>query len=60
VITAYYPERAAVEFSCQRSLGGARGCGFIGQQSILGGLAKVQWKVDWALRWYVLDVDYEL
>jgi lysyl-tRNA synthetase class 1 len=26
----------------------------------LGGNAKVQWKVDWALRWYVLGVDYEL
>ena len=27
---------------------------------MLGGKAKVQWKVDWALRWYVLKVDYEL
>jgi lysyl-tRNA synthetase class 1 len=60
LVTAYYPERASVEFSCQRSFGGAHGCGFIGEQSILGGLAKVQWKVDWALRWYVLSVDYEL
>ena len=31
-----------------------------GEQSVLGGMAKVQWKVDWALRWYVLKVDYEL
>src|SRR6516225_3664985 len=60
LVTAYHPERATVEFSCQRSFGGAHGCGFIGEQSVLGGLAKVQWKVDWALRWYVLDVDYEL
>jgi lysyl-tRNA synthetase, class I len=60
LITAYHPECATVEFSCQRSFGGAHGCGFAGQQSILGGLAKVQWKVDWALRWYVLQVDYEL
>ena len=60
LVTGYQPERATVEFSCQRSFGGAHGCGFIGEQSILGGLAKVQWKVDWALRWYVLDVDYEL
>jgi lysyl-tRNA synthetase, class I len=60
VVTAYHPEHATVGFSCQRSFGGAHGCGFIGEQSILGGLAKVQWKVDWALRWYVLDVDYEL
>ncbi|HKV56033.1 MAG TPA: lysine--tRNA ligase [Candidatus Binataceae bacterium] len=60
LVTAYHPDRASVEFSCERSFGGAHGCGFRGEQSILGGLAKVQWKVDWALRWYVLDVDYEL
>jgi lysyl-tRNA synthetase, class I len=60
LVTAYYPERGAVEFSCERSFGGAHGCGFRGEQSILGGRAKVQWKVDWALRWYVLKVDYEL
>src|SRR5262249_19758196 len=60
LVTAYHPDRATVEFSCQRSFGGARGCGFTAEQSILGGLAKVQWKVDWALRWFVLDVDYEL
>jgi len=60
LVTAYHPERGAVEFSCERSFGGARGCGFRGEQSILGGRAKVQWKVDWALRWYVLKVDYEL
>jgi len=60
LVTAYHPERSAVEFSCERSFGGAHGCGFRGEQSILGGRAKVQWKVDWALRWYVLKVDYEL
>jgi lysyl-tRNA synthetase class 1 len=27
---------------------------------VLGGKAKVQWKVDWALRWFALQVDYEL
>ena len=60
LVTAYHPERATVEFSCERSFGGAQGCGFKGEQSVLGGKAKVQWKVDWALRWYVLNVDYEL
>jgi lysyl-tRNA synthetase, class I len=60
LVTAYHPERATVEFSCQRNFGGASGCGFVTEQSILGGLAKVQWKVDWALRWRALDVDYEL
>jgi lysyl-tRNA synthetase class 1 len=29
-------------------------------QSVLGGLAKLQWKVDWAMRWVALGVDYEM
>ena len=29
-------------------------------QSILGGNAKLQWKVDWAMRWVALGVDYEM
>jgi lysyl-tRNA synthetase class 1 len=60
LVTAYHPDRRTVEFSCERSFGGARGCGFAGEQSILGGKAKVGWKVDWALRWHALEVDYEL
>jgi lysyl-tRNA synthetase, class I len=59
-VTAYHPERASIEFICEKSAGGTSGCGFSGEQSVLGGKAKVQWKVDWALRWYVLKVDYEL
>ena len=30
------------------------------EQSILGGQAKLQWKVDWAMRWVALGVDYEM
>ncbi|HMQ29003.1 MAG TPA: hypothetical protein PKA98_23645, partial [Acidimicrobiales bacterium] len=30
------------------------------EQSILGGRAKLQWKVDWAMRWVDLGVDYEM
>ena len=29
-------------------------------QSVLGGHAKLQWKVDWAMRWVALGVDYEM
>ncbi len=29
-------------------------------QSILGGKAKLQWKVDWAMRWVAVGVDYEM
>ena len=30
------------------------------EQTILGGHAKLQWKVDWAMRWVALGVDYEM
>ncbi|QDX27265.1 lysine--tRNA ligase [Sphingomonas suaedae] len=30
------------------------------EQSILRGKAKLQWKVDWAMRWVALGVDYEM
>jgi lysyl-tRNA synthetase class 1 len=30
------------------------------EQTILGGRAKLQWKVDWAMRWLALGVDYEM
>lgn len=29
-------------------------------QSIFNGGCKAQWRADWALRWYALDVDYEM
>ena len=28
--------------------------------SILDGQCKLQWKVDWAMRWYALDIDFEM
>ena len=27
---------------------------------VTGGHCKMQWKADWAMRWYALDVDYEM
>ena len=30
------------------------------ETSIYDGKCKIQWKADWALRWYVLGVDYEM
>ncbi len=30
------------------------------EQCIFGGNAKLQWKVDWAMRWVALGVDYEM
>ncbi|WP_260922238.1 lysine--tRNA ligase [Novosphingobium sp. 9] len=34
--------------------------GTVVEQSVFGGKAKLQWKVDWAMRWYALGVDYEM
>lgn len=30
------------------------------EQEVTGGKSKLQWKVDWAMRWVALDVDYEM
>ncbi len=30
------------------------------EKSILDGHCKLQWKVDWAMRWHALDVDFEM
>ncbi len=30
------------------------------EQSVTGGNVKAQWRADWALRWFALDVDYEM
>ena len=30
------------------------------ESSILDGNCKLQWKVDWAMRWYSLEVDFEM
>ncbi len=30
------------------------------ETTVTGGAVKCQWKADWALRWFALDVDYEM
>ena len=34
--------------------------GTVVEQSALGGMAKLQWKVDFAMRWVAMGVDYEM
>lgn len=34
--------------------------GEVFEHCVLNGGAKAQWRVDWALRWYAMDVDYEM
>jgi lysyl-tRNA synthetase class 1 len=49
-----------VSYACDAPIAGKYdSCGHTGETSILGGRCKVGWKVDWALRWFSLGVDYE-
>ena len=59
-VTDYHPERQSLDFACDGAVGSARGCGAAGELSVLGGQVKVGWKVDWALRWFTYEVDYEM
>ncbi|MBW2536842.1 MAG: lysine--tRNA ligase [Deltaproteobacteria bacterium] len=59
-VTAYHHEDLAVSYSCDNRFGEVEGCGHRGVSSVLGGAAKVGWKVDWALRWFCYDVRYEM
>ncbi len=34
--------------------------GSLTETLVTGGRCKLQWKPDWAMRWYALDVDYEM
>ena len=34
--------------------------GALVEAPVTGGRCKLQWKPDWAMRWYALDVDYEM
>ena len=34
--------------------------GSLRETSVFGGKCKLQWKPDWAMRWFVLDIDYEM
>lgn len=59
-VTDYFPERQSIGFACDGSVGDVQGCGATGEVSVLGGQVKVGWKVDWALRWFTYEVDYEM
>lgn len=56
----YDPENATVTYSCTGEFRDVKGCGHHGTQSALGGRGKFFWKADWALRWYVYGVNFEM
>jgi lysyl-tRNA synthetase, class I len=59
-VTAIDREALTVSYACDAPIAGKYdSCGHHGTTSILGGKCKVGWKVDWALRWFSLVIDYE-
>ena len=60
-VTGLDTAACTVSYACDAPLAGKyQSCGHTGTRSILGGGCKVGWKVDWALRWYSLGIDYEM
>ena len=57
-VLAVHPERGTLTYRCERSFGASlfqtEGCGHEEETPVTGGRVKAGWKVDWALRWYVL------
>ena len=48
-----------VEYSCSADRGYTRGCGHKGAKSPFGGHATMPWKVEWAAKFCVMEVDLE-
>lgn len=48
-----------VKYVCDQEGSGATGCGYKGENSPFDGNAKFLWKVDWAAKFKVFDVDIE-
>ena len=59
-VTGYAPDRGTLEYVCDTATGGRPGCGRASEIPVTGGGVKVGWKVDWALRWYMLGIHYEM
>lgn len=59
-VESYDGDNATVTYSCTGEFRDVKGCGHHGTQSALGGRGKFFWKADWALRWYVFGVNFEM
>jgi len=60
-VTGYDAENLTISYSCEVDAEGKfKSCGHKGTVSALNGGCKVGWKVDWALRWFSLNIDYEM
>ncbi|HWI64403.1 MAG TPA: lysine--tRNA ligase [Symbiobacteriaceae bacterium] len=59
-VESYDADNATVTYTCSGEFRDVKGCGHHGTQSALGGRGKFFWKADWALRWYVFGVNFEM
>lgn len=59
-VDSYDGDACTVTYTCSGEHKGAVGCGHTGTQSALEGRGKFFWKADWALRWYVFGVNFEM
>jgi lysyl-tRNA synthetase class 1 len=59
-VTEVDTQRYEIQYSCDQDGKLYRACGNKGVVPITGGNVKVGWKVDWALRWHVLGINYEM
>ncbi|MBI5816206.1 MAG: lysine--tRNA ligase [Nitrospinae bacterium] len=60
-VTAFDAANSTISYSCEVDAEGKfKSCGHKGTVSALDGGCKVGWKVDWALRWFSLSIDYEM
>lgn len=60
LVIAVFPERDELSYHCCQGQSSYPACDHRGTISIKGGTCKVGWKVDWALRWFELGIDYEM
>lgn len=59
-VTGIDQDSDSVYYECTKSGTEFPSCGYKGMTEVTGGRTKVGWKIDWALRWYLFDVDYEM
>jgi lysyl-tRNA synthetase class 1 len=60
-VTEYDIQNNEITYTCSGTADPRiKPCGHQGKTSILNGNTKVGWKIDWALRWYTLGIDYEM
>ena len=59
-VTGLDREQGTIRYRCDHDVGDVASCGHESEVEVTGGRCKVGWKIDWALRWYTLGVDYEM